>query len=229
MPLKSPFHSGPIPDCSFATYLFTSPTHPQDNTKPIFVDAEDTRNFLTMYTYRLYAQRLAAGLRKQGFKSGDRLLLYSGNNIYFPVIILGAIMAGGIFTGANPTYVAREVVYQLQDSEATFFLMAPGSSAVGLEAVKEAGLDKSRVFMFDSHSKGNTPQDGFEHWSTLLASEDEGKAYSWDPCTRPGECNRTIALNYSSGTTGRPKGVSHCVFIAFLHRQIPSFYGYLCS
>ena len=187
--------------------------NPLDKTKSLFIDAENPSIFLTMHTYRLYAQRLAAGLRKNGFKPGDRLLLYSGNNIFFPVIILGVTMAGGIFTGANPTYLAGEVAYQLQDSGAAFFLMAPDSLAVGLEAAKEVGLDGSKIFVFDAKVEGAVSTDGIQHWSSLLAPEDEGKDYVWDPCTRSGESDRTIALNYSSGTTGRPKGVSRLRFM----------------
>ncbi|KAI4147691.1 MAG: hypothetical protein LQ340_005430 [Diploschistes diacapsis] len=206
MPLKSPFPSVEIPDCSIVSYTFTSPTHPLSKDRPLYIDANDTSNFLTHHAYRLYAQRLAAGLRRNGFKPGDRLLLYSGNTIYFPVIVMGVIMAGGIFTGANPTYVAREVAYQLEDSGAKFMLVATSSLDTGLEAASQVGLSKSSVFVFDGQSRGE-PVQGTRHWSSLLASEIDGRGFTWDPCTSPEESERTIALNYSSGTTGPPKGV----------------------
>lgn len=37
------------------------------------------------------------GMRKSGLKQGDRVLLFSGNDLFFPVVFMGIIMAGGIF------------------------------------------------------------------------------------------------------------------------------------
>ena len=205
MPLKSPFPSLTIPDCSVATYLFTSPSHPLPN-EPLYIDADAPSNFTTYHTYRLFSQRLALGLQRHGFKPGDRLLLYSGNNIFFPVVIMGTLMAGGIFSGANPGYVAREVAYQLKDSGATFCFVAAGSLQTGLDAAAEIGFSKSNIFVFDADPKGDSV-DGLKHWSSLLAPEGEAQAFEWDPHTRPGESDKTAVLNYSSGTTGLPKGV----------------------
>ena len=116
-------------------------------------------------------------------------------------------MAGGIFTGANPTYVTREVAYQLEDSGAKYMMVSPGSLDVGVAAASQVGIPKSNVFVLDSSATGTTFQDGLKHWSSLLASPEEGRGFEWNPCTKPGESDKTCVLNYSSGTTGRSKGV----------------------
>ncbi|MCJ1333179.1 hypothetical protein MMC10_009873 [Thelotrema lepadinum] len=206
MPLKSRFTIG-IPDCSIASYVFTSPSHSLSKERPLFIEADNPSNFLTHYTYRLYAQRLALGLQQNGFKPGDRLLLYSGNTIFFPVVIMGVIMAGGIFTGANPTYVSREVAYQLEDSGAEYMMVAPGSSDIGISAALQVGVPKSNIFVLDSSGDGETFKTGLKHWSSLLASPEEARGFEWNPCIKPGESDQTVVLNYSSGTTGKPKGV----------------------
>ena len=54
-----------------------------------------------------FIRRFAAGLRKAGLQPGDRVLLFSGNSLFCPIVLLGIVMAGGIFTGANPGFVAR--------------------------------------------------------------------------------------------------------------------------
>ena len=206
MPIKSKWPPLKIADCSIANLVFTSPTHPLPN-KPAFIDAENPGHFLTLQTFRLWSQRLAAGLRKHGFQPDDRLLLFSGNNIYFPVVLFGTIMAGGIFTGANPSYVARELAYQLKNSDAKFLLCSSASLDVGLDAASQIGMPKSSIFVFDDKAAPSPAQSGCKHWSALLASESEGRRFEWNPCTKPGESDKTIVLNYSSGTTGVPKGV----------------------
>ena len=46
-----------------------------------------------------------------------------------------------------------------------------------------------------------------QYWSELLATPTEGAAYAWDELSTPEQTNRTMNINYSRGTTGRPKGV----------------------
>ncbi|KAJ5915703.1 hypothetical protein N7466_011636 [Penicillium verhagenii] len=201
-----------IPNTHLATLLLKSPTAPLSKTNKAFIEAaRPETHYLTPHAFRLWSQRFAAGLLKSGLQPGDRVLLFSGNDLFFPVILMGVIMAGGIFTAANPTYVARELAYQLQDSGATYLLCAGSSLPTGLEAAAQAGLPRSRVFVFDSDvfdgSHSSFPQSGCAYWGALIASVEEGEAFAWEELGSAGLADRTLALNYSSGTTGRPKGV----------------------
>ncbi|KAL9059903.1 MAG: hypothetical protein Q9162_000973 [Coniocarpon cinnabarinum] len=94
--------------------------------------------------------RLALGLRNAGLKHGDRVMLFSGNTIFFPVVLLGTIMAGGIFTAANPSYTAREVAFQFQNADATFLLCADSALQTGLDAFKSIGVGRDRLLVFDA-------------------------------------------------------------------------------
>lgn len=199
-----------IPTLSLPNYLFKSASE-QLSDKPILLDAAEPCYALTLHTYREWSKRLAAGLRARGFKDGDRLLLYSGNTIFFPVVLMGAVMAGGTFSGANPTYVARELAYQLQDTGAMFLIAAEGSLDTALDAAGSIGFPKERIFCFDGgyatfDGRGQAVR-GIQHWSALLASPSEGARFRWKEFTSRDQMNNTVALNYSSGTTGVPKGV----------------------
>ncbi|KAJ5097148.1 hypothetical protein N7456_007869 [Penicillium angulare] len=209
MPYKSRW-SIDIPNTHLASSILKSPTAPLSKTKKAFIDAaKPDTHFLTSHDFRLWSQRFAAGLRKSGLKRGDRVLLFSGNDIFFPVIFMGIIMAGGIFTGANPTYVARELAYQLQDSEAKYLICASGSLETGLEAASLANIPKERLFVFDNglYEGKSNPKAGCPYWGDLVASIEEGETFVWDDLNTPELANQTLVLNYSSGTTGRPKGV----------------------
>lgn len=209
MPYKSRWTID-IPNCHLASLLLTSPTAPLSQTHKCFLEAArpDTHYF-TPHDFRLWSQRFAAGLRKSGLQPGDRVLLFSGNDLFFPVVFMGVIMAGGIFTAANPTYVARELAYQLQDSEATYLICAGASLDTGIEAAQQAGLSRDRVFVFDNaiYEGRGEAQRGCRYWGDLVASAEEGRGFAWEELATPELADRTLVLNYSSGTTGRPKGV----------------------
>ncbi|TVY93005.1 Acyl-CoA ligase, partial [Lachnellula willkommii] len=186
-------------------------------TNPLSLDASrpDT-HFLTHQSFKTWSQRLGAGLQKAGLEPGDRVLLFSGNSIFFPVAFMGILMAGGIFTGANPGYVARELAYQLKDSEAKFLICADGSLEMGIEAAESIGMSRDRIFRFDDELLEGTGGSrlGVSNWNVLVESEDVGKAFGWYKVQDPRE--DICCLNYSSGTTGVPKGVmiTHFAYVA---------------
>lgn len=153
------------------------------------------------------------------------------------VVFMGVICAGGIFTGANPTFMPGELAHQLRDSGATLLFCADGSIETGIEAANLAGLSLDRVFVFNSAILGEAQLPmisdirGCQHWSNLVDSEDDAAHFSW---TNLVDSTSTIALNYSSGTTGVPKGVeithrnyvSNTVQVAQItenHRDDPNF------
>ncbi|RFU25502.1 hypothetical protein B7463_g10832, partial [Scytalidium lignicola] len=202
--------------CSFQSYLFGNPGDSLPHT-PAFLDADrPNTHYLTHHTFRLWAQRLAAGLQKAGLQPGDRVLLFSANNIFFPVVFLGVLMAGGIFTGANPGNVARELAFQLKDSESKFLLCADESLHVGIEAAAAAGMRKDQVFIFDDEviAGGGPDRLGIRNWKVLFENEKVGERFRWIEPGDPKE--QTCYLNYSSGTTGVPKGVeiTHYNYVA---------------
>ncbi|GKT50352.1 4-coumarate--CoA ligase-like 7 [Colletotrichum spaethianum] len=218
MPIKSRW-SEPIPNCSLQTWIFGSSFEPLSNRKAFYdADCPDT-HYLTFSDYRLVAKQIAIGLQAAGLKPGDRVLLFSGNNLFFPVIFLGVLMAGGIFTGANPGFVTRELAHQLRDSGARFMVAAEGSLDTALEAAKEVSIPASNVFVFDttipSSSKPEKPvQGGARHWTELVAPRAQAEKFQW---VEPSDARTTTCcLNYSSGTTGVPKGVeiSHYSYVA---------------
>lgn len=214
----------PIDNCSLQQWVFGSSKGPLPDRKALMDANSPDTLFLTMEEYRLLAKSIGLGLQRAGVRPGDRVLVYSGNSIYFPAVFFGVLMAGGIFSGANPAYVAREVAYQLRDSGASFMFAAKGSLDIALQAAEEAGLAKDHVFIFDAESdvKGDKPapgvggrQRGARHWTELIHF-DKADAARWDWVEPSDPKSTTCCLNYSSGTTGVPKGVeiSHHSYVA---------------
>lgn len=217
MPYKSRW-SVPIPNVSIPTFVFGPHGNRLPNDKIVLADVARPEHGLTLSSWYLWSKRVAVGLRNAGMQPGDRVLLFSGNFLFFPVLFMGVLLAEGVFTGANPTYVARELAHQLRDSGATFLITADdgGSLETAIDAAAQVGLPKERIFIFDDQcydGKGDSRL-GIRYWDALIASKAEGEAFipveSLDPKSA------TSCLNYSSGTTGVAKGVqiSHHNYVA---------------
>ncbi|KAI1468060.1 acetyl-CoA synthetase-like protein [Daldinia caldariorum] len=207
----------PIPNCSVQKWVFRScfDTLPDE---PQFIDVDHPEtHFITQSGFRLWSKRLALGLIRAGLKPGDRVLLFSGNSLFTPVIFMGIQMAGGVFTGANPSFVPRELAYQLKDSGASFLIAADASIEIAIEAAEVAGLSRSQIYSFDTSALDNRlgkARLGTRHWTSLLAPEGDAAKFDW---IEPANSKTALcALNYSSGTTGVPKGVeiTHFSYVA---------------
>lgn len=177
-----------IPNCSLPTFLFQSASHnepPELANRQCYIDAEnpDTKYF-TRASYKLWAQRLALGITKlPNFKPGDRILLFSGTSLCFPVAFMGIVMAGGIFSAANPSFTARELAHQLRDSGASYLFVMEASLATAVEAATTVGLPLDRVRMLDAGvffgGNESKSEQEVQPWGAIFASEEEGKKYQW--------------------------------------------------
>lgn len=214
MPIESRF-SVAVPQCSIQSWILNlnEPSQPLSNSKA-WIDASNPSRYLTYASAHDLAKRVAVGLQHHGISRGDRVLVFAGNSITFPVLVLGIWMFGAIFTGANPGYTARELAYQLEDSGARTMIAAEGSWDVALQAAELAGLERENVFRLDGwvpgiDEKKKLPEsERAQHWGNLLGSEEEAAAFTWEEPRNPRET--TCTLNYSSGTVRVPMLVARC-------------------
>ena len=171
--------------------------------KPALIDGPSGRTL----TYQQLAQgveAIAAGLHDRGFGKGDVLAIFSPNIPEYAVAYLAAIRLGGIVTPANPLYTADELAFQLNDAGAKFLLTIPlfvetATAAAGQSAVKE-------VFVF-GEAEGATP------FAQLMKPGGEVPSVE-------SSFDDVVALPYSSGTTGLPKGVmlTHRNLVGNIHQ-----------
>lgn len=84
-------------------------------------------------------------------------MLFSGNSIWYPVIMFAALRIGGIVSGASPAYGVEEMVYALKTAEARFLVMDGRDEEklqVGLEAAKRVGIEEEQVFVMEKKELG---------------------------------------------------------------------------
>jgi len=71
---------------------------------------------------REYVHRYATFLQKNGLKKGDRVAINLANCPQYLVAHLGTLLAGGVASGCSPLMSPTEIAYQINDSEAKFFV-----------------------------------------------------------------------------------------------------------
>ncbi|KAL5116307.1 hypothetical protein ACEQ8H_005765 [Pleosporales sp. CAS-2024a] len=218
MPFSSPFPKLDIPKCNLLEYLFPKGKAPSDT--PLWIDSEDPSHYLTPRTLLQWTKRLALGLDRIGSKPGEVVMILTPNHIFVPVAYLGIVGSKRIFSGANPAYTVSEMIHQVTNTEARFILVHPSLVETAVAAAKGAGLPAGRVFLFSDEP--NAPRKGCKDWRDFLASEMEGDRYSFPVLSEKESMTTTATVNFSSGTTGLPKGVqvSHHNLIANLDQTI---------
>ena len=137
------------------------------------------------------ANRLSQVFRGAGFKPGDHIAFCMENRPEFFAILWGAHYAGLYYTAISSRLTADELGYVIQDSGSRALISSPymAESLSGLGDV----LEKIEIRL----SVGG-PLPGFDSYEDTIA------AASAEPLTKRIEAQPML---YSSGTTGRPKGV----------------------
>ncbi|CAG8839496.1 17806_t:CDS:2, partial [Racocetra persica] len=137
--------------------------------------------------------------------------------IDYATVVFGCFAAGGKVSPANCLYTAEELTYQLLDSGSTVVIAHPDTISVAIEASINAKIPESNIFVLGDHEVN-----GIQPYTRLLSIREAEPV-----CFTPEEIKTTTAfLCYSSGTTGRSKGVetTHYNFIANL-TQFRAFEG----
>ena len=156
------------------------------------------------YSYREFArraERLAAGLRHAGVEPGDRVAFLCPNVPELLESHFAVPAAGAVLVAMNTRLSEADVAYILEHS---------GSRMIFVHAELEhllAGSDIPRVVIDDSDSPG-TPYADF-----LDAATAEDEAPPFDVA----DDEDVISINYTSGTTGRQKGVMYTHRGAYLN------------
>lgn len=217
MSYKSPFPTLDIPKTNILSYLY--PANQTVSDKPIWIDANDSKNYLTPRQALCWVRRLGYGLDRLGVGKGEAVMIYTPNHIFVPVAYQGIVGSGRVFSGVNPAYTQSEVEHQLENTRAKLILVHPSHVRMAVAAAGRLGITKGRIFQFSDHPC--EPVDGVLDWRSMIGTEEEANTWRWDELTDTA-ASVDATINYSSGTTSLPKGVriSHYNLIANVEQTI---------
>ncbi|GLS99061.1 acyl-CoA synthetase [Sphingobium jiangsuense] len=142
----------------------------------------------------LYSARVAACLLEQGVIPGDRVGILLENSLDWCLAFIGAFRAGAIAVPFNRMFGAFELEQIAGDADCMLAISCPAE--IGKLGIDHPAEDRQAIHVYDMRADGQSPLP----WSDILATE------------RPFRDHRRsdddgIAICYTSGTTGVPKGI----------------------
>jgi len=171
-------------------------------------------------------EQVARGLVGLGYVKGERVGVWSTNNVEWLLVQMATARIGAVLVNINPALRTRELLYALKRSEVQCLFAIPTFRtsdyvAMLLEAAPELARPASprlestalpnlrHVFLYDPADPEATaaPAEGFRTWRDLLGAADEVDPARMEAFADETDRDDPINIQYTSGTTGFPKAV----------------------
>jgi fatty-acyl-CoA synthase len=162
------------------------------------VDGDQRRTWAEV---RERSRRLATALQQAGIGHGERVAFLAPNTAELLEAHFGVPAAGAVLVAVNTRLLDEEAGYILEHSGSRILVVDSQLAELGAAAARRAGVERVLV-------SGR----GAGSYEAFLAGAPPGL-----PETRLRDEDETISINYTSGTTGRPKGVMYTHRGAYLN------------
>jgi acyl-CoA synthetase (AMP-forming)/AMP-acid ligase II len=205
MVIRSPFPDVEIPDQPLTEFVLARAGEFGDTAA--LIDAPTGRT-ITYARLRESVRAVAAGLAERGFGKGEVFAHYAPNLPEYALAFHAVATVGGVNTTANPLLTADELARQLSDCRARLLVTVPERLEAAKVAAEQAGVED--IFVYGDADEARS-------FGSLLHAVGEPLEVAIDPA------EDVVALPYSSGTTGLPKGVmlTHRNLVANICQCIP--------
>jgi 3-(methylthio)propionyl---CoA ligase len=167
--------------------------------RPAMIHGAIRRSWRETYTR---CRRLASALSKRGIKKGDTVAIMSPNTPAMFEAHFGVPATGAVLNALNYRLDAANLAFILDHGEAKVLLTDTEYAPVIKEALALADASPLVIDIDDTEYDGDGERLGEIEYDDFLAEGDED--FPW---VLPDDEWQAVSLNYTSGTTGNPKGV----------------------
>jgi len=166
---------------------------------------------LTYAGLRLATDEFARGLIALGVQHGDRVGIWSTNNTAWVIAQFATPKIGAILVNVNPAYRTSEVAYALKQSGVSVLLTQlrhkTSDYAQMLREVR-GGLPDLRMIVFIDDGEIDAPYSDSMRWADVVTAAKNVTADQLRERLAATEFDEAINIQYTSGTTGFPKGAT---------------------
>src|SRR5439155_19645838 len=157
---------------------------------------------ITFEHLRVAARHAARAAIAMGVEPGDRVAIWAPNIHEWIVAALGALYAGGVLVPINTRFKGREAGFVLEKSRAKLLFTVRGFLDIDYpQLLRDAGIDTSGIEIVLLRGEGESD------WATFAKRGEEVDETLVDKRAHAIQAEDLSDIIFTSGTTGRPKGV----------------------
>lgn len=157
--------------------------------------------------YYAAARAVGLGLQQLGIKKGDRVSILSENRLEWLYADMGTLGVGAVVVPIYTTLLAKEVGYVLKNSGARVVFVEDKPQLEKVLACQDELPELEAIIVIDKGDTGAKKVMGFQTFSDQGQKTHETNPNLFDTLTQAVAPTDLATIVYTSGTTGRPKGV----------------------